>query len=155
MDLADDVRAGILSGFRLVQLDEMMVTKRTLAKADWTPKLQNASIDWQQMGTGALAVIAAVSRERGVEQAMIFPKSVNVPKFKIFLESVRAANPFDNIMLVMDNLSVHRNREVLERMEELSFRWAYTPRYSPAFNGIEEMWSISKAYIKKERLNEI
>ena len=42
MELADDVRSGILSGFRLVQLDEMIVTTRTLAKSDWTAKYQNA-----------------------------------------------------------------------------------------------------------------
>ena len=40
-------------------------------------------------------------------------------------------------------------------MDELGFRYAYTPRYSPQYNGIEEVWSISKAYIKKERLNSI
>ena len=42
MELADDVRSGILSGFRLIQLDEMMVTTRTLAKFDWAAKHQNA-----------------------------------------------------------------------------------------------------------------
>ena len=107
------------------------------------------------MDTGALAVVAAISRERGVEAAMIFPKSLNVSRFKIFLENLRADNPFDNIMLCLDNLSVHRNHEVLERMNELSFRWSFTPRYSPQYNGIEEVWSISKAYFKKERLNAI
>ena len=40
-------------------------------------------------------------------------------------------------------------------MDELGFRYAYTPRYSPRYNGIEEVWSISKAYIKKEKLNAI
>ena len=50
---------------------------------------------------------------------------------------------------------MHKNREIQERMDELGFRYAYTPRYSPRYNGIEEVWSISKAYIKKERLNAI
>ena len=61
------------------------------------------------MDTGALAVVAAISREQGVEMAMIFPKSLNVSRFKIFLDNLRAAHPFDDIMLVMDNLSVHKN----------------------------------------------
>ena len=84
---------------------------------------------------------------------MTFPRSVNVSRYKIFQESLRAANPFDNIILCKDNLSVHRNFEVQERMDELGFRYTYTPRYSPQYNGIEEVWAISKAYVKKERLN--
>ena len=86
---------------------------------------------------------------------MVFKRSVNVSKFKIFLEELRSAWPFDDMLLCMDNLSVHRNVEVRERMEELGFRWCFTPRYSPAYNGIEEVWAASKAYIKKERLNRI
>ena len=38
-------------------------------------------------------------------------------------------------------------------MDELGFRYAFTPRYSPQFNGIEQVWNMSKHYIKKERLN--
>ena len=75
---------------------------------------------------------------------MTFPRSVNVIKFKVFLEELRRLNPFDDIILVMDNLAVHRNRFTKERMIELGYRWTYTPRYSPAFNGIEEVWAQSK-----------
>ena len=107
------------------------------------------------MNGKAVAVLAAVSREFGVELAMCFPSAVNVSRFKIFLENLRSARPFDNMILCMDNLAVHRNREVKERMDELVFRYCCTPRYSPQYNGIEEVWSQSKAYIKKERLNAI
>ena len=55
----------------------------------------------------------------------------------------------------MDNLRVHRNQYAVERMDELSFRWAWTPRYSPLYNDIEEVWAMSKRYIKQERLNAI
>ena len=109
MNLADDVRGANLQGFRILQIDEAMYTKRVLPKFDWSKKHKNASIDWQKMDTGALAVVAAISREQGVEMAMIFPKSLNVSRFKIFLDNLRAAHPFDDIMLVMDNLSVHKN----------------------------------------------
>ena len=40
-------------------------------------------------------------------------------------------------------------------MDELSFRYAYTPRYSPWYNGCEEVWSMSKQYIRKKRLSAI
>jgi transposase len=55
----------------------------------------------------------------------------------------------------MDNLRVHKNPYSEERMDELGFRWAWTPRYSPQYNGIEEVWSMCKSYVKKQRLNAI
>ena len=67
------------------------------------------------MNEGAKAVIAAISRERGIEKTMIFKRSVNVSRFKVFLEELRAAWPFDNMLLCMDNLSLHHNVEVRER----------------------------------------
>ena len=86
---------------------------------------------------------------------MQFPKSVNIPKFKVFLDELRILNPFDNMLIIMDNLKVHKNQYSVERMNELGFRWAWTPRYSPQYNGIEEVWSMSKSYVKKKRLNAI
>ena len=133
----------------------MMVTKRSIPKTDWNLKYSNTGLDFTQMNNGAIAVLAAVSREKGVELAMTFKRSVNVPKFKLFLDELRRKNQFDNMLIVFDNLAVHRNQHVLERMEELSFRWAFTPRYSPSFNGIEEVWAQSKQWLKQERLNAI
>ena len=100
-------------------------------------------------------MLAAISNERGVESVMISTRSINCVKFKMFLDAVREQHPYDQILFVMDNLSVHKNKKVLERMDELGFRWAYTPRYSPAFNPIEETFAEVKHYIKKKRLNAI
>ena len=55
----------------------------------------------------------------------------------------------------MDNLKLQKSHNVLERMDELGFRYAYTPRYSPAFNPIEETFAEVKHYIKKKRLSAI
>jgi len=52
-------------------------------------------------------------------------------KFKCFLDELRNRNPFDDILLVMDNLSFHKSRAMKERMDELGFMYTYTPTYSP------------------------
>jgi len=41
---------------------------------------------------------------------------------------------------------------VRERLNDLAFEYAFTPAYSPRFNGIEEVWSLAKAAIKADRL---
>ena len=52
-------------------------------------------------------MLNAISKEKGQEHYMIFPKSVNAAKFKKWLDAMRAANGDDKICLLMDNLSVH------------------------------------------------
>ena len=55
----------------------------------------------------------------------------------------------------MDNLGVHKSRETKERMDELGFRYTFTPTYSPKYNGIEEVIGIGKSLVKKKRLEMI
>ena len=110
LELQDDLRSALLLGFRVVQIDEMMVTRRTFPTHDWAKLCSNTSLDLGQMNTAATAVIGAISREMGVELMMQFPRSVNVMRFKIFLEELRRKYPYDNMILVMDNLAVHRSQ---------------------------------------------
>ena len=69
--------------------------------------------------------------EFGVDLVMIFKKSVNIKKFKTFLDELRSKFWTDDILLVMDNLSVHISKETKQRMDELGFQYSYTPPYSP------------------------
>ena len=84
---------------------------------------------------------------------MTFRKSINVTKFKFFLQELRQKFIYDDIILVLDNLAVHKNKGSKERMEELGFRYTWVPPYSPELNGgIEETWSQGKMKIKGERM---
>ena len=112
-------------------LDEMLVTKKTFPKNEWFNIKKNCTLDMSNMYCEPIAVIGAVSRERGIESVMCFKKSVNVMKYKIFLDNLRRINLTENIIIVQDNLAVHRNQHSVDRMNELSFRYAWTPRYSP------------------------
>ena len=40
-------------------------------------------------------------------------------------------------------------------MDELDYIYLYTPAYSPAYNGIEEVIGMGKAIVKKKRLDKI
>ena len=85
----------------------------------------------------------------------IFRKALNVDMFLVFLEDLRAKNPFTDMILMMDNLRVHRSERARDRMDELGFKYCYTPRYSPQYNGIEEVWAMAKQHIRKERFSMI
>ncbi len=133
-------------------LDEFVVTKRTLSTHVWTRKLTNAQMDMSWIRQPCKAVLLAVSQEMGLDHIEVYNNSVNKEKFKIFLHNLRSKYPFDDMVLIMDNLAVHRSREVRERMHELSFPHTFTPAYSPQYNGVEEVINIGKQMVKKERL---
>ena len=128
-------------GFRIIYLDEMMVTKSTMALNEWSCKLSNHEVDMQHFGKETLAVLAAVSKEYGVDMLMTFETSVNILKFKIFIDELRTKYFYEDICIYMDNLSVHRSRAVKERLDELSIAYVFGPPYSPEFNPIESVFS--------------
>ena len=86
---------------------------------------------------------------------MTFKDSVNIPKYKVFVEELRARYFLDDICLYFDNLSVHRSHAIRDRLDELGIAYIFNPPYSPEFNGIEFVFSIFKNRIKRERLNAI
>ena len=76
-----EIRFALTQGFRIIYLDEMMVTKSTLPKTEWSHKLENYRLDLSKIDTSAVAVLCAVSREFGVEHIMLFRRSVDRMKF--------------------------------------------------------------------------
>ena len=52
----------------------------------------------------------------------------------------------------MDNLSVHRSRDVKERLEELGMPAIFNAAYSCQNNPIEHVFSVVKHFFKKARL---
>ena len=91
-------------------LDECMCTKGTMPTHVWTLPYTNESLDKNQTNMTPIVIILAVSRENGLELIQTYPRSINAMKFKCFLDELRNRNPFDDILLVMDNLSFHKSR---------------------------------------------
>ena len=75
---------------------------------------------------------------------MTFEKSVNIQKFKIYLEELRRKYFFDDLCIYMDNLSMHTSVDIKESLEDLSIKCIYAPVYSPEFNSIEICFSKAK-----------
>ena len=89
-----------------------MVTKSTIPTHEYSQKNQNIEIDYRQYAHKTVAVVAAISAQCGVDMVMTFEKSINIPKFKIFLEELRRKFFFDDLCIYLDNLSVHTSGAV-------------------------------------------
>jgi transposase len=61
-----------------------------------------------------------------------------------FLEEVRANNPNDSIVVVLDNFRSHRAQATQRRAQELGICLTYLPPYSPDLNPIEQLWRCLK-----------
>ena len=91
-----------------------------------------------------LAVLAAISMEKGLEHFKIFEKSVNIPKFKGYLQELRERNGDDKIALFLDNLSAHKSDKTKTEAARLGFRLIFNVPYSPEYNPIEFVFSKVK-----------
>ena len=60
------------------------------------------TVDVARLEEPTLALLSAISKEKGQEHYKIFENSVNVAKFKDYLTELRAKNAGDKICLFMD-----------------------------------------------------
>ena len=54
-------------GRRIIYLDETMFTRKTVPKTEWSRKKENLTVDMDKLDEPTLAVLAAISKENGVE----------------------------------------------------------------------------------------
>jgi transposase len=55
----------------------------------------------------------------------------------------------------LDNLAVHKTKEVLETYERLNIKPIFNVPYSPQFNGIESYFSLLKGEYKKRLMQKL
>ena len=53
-----------------------------MVDTEWALPKQNVSVDEARLNEPCLALLSAISAEKGQEYFQIFPRSVNVAKFK-------------------------------------------------------------------------
>ena len=131
-------------GYRVVYLDEICFTRTTVPKTEYCLQKENVAADLAHLNEPTLAVLSAISKEKGQEHFQIFHNSVNIQKFKGYLNKLRQENGDEKIALFMDNLSTHISEKSKVEMAKLGFRHIYNVPYSPDFNPIEFVFSKVK-----------
>ena len=121
-----------------------MFTKSALPKTEYCLPRQNLNIDKSQTNEPAMALLSGISKEKGQELFMMFPQSVNIPKFKEYLTKLREVNGDSKICLFMDNLTTHTSNRTKDNMRELGIRYIWNIAYSPDYNPIESVFSKVK-----------
>ena len=66
-----------------------------------------------------------------------------------FLRKIRYSNPFNHILVILDNFSSHRTENVAITAEILNIELVFLPPYSPQLNPIELIWKSIKRVISR------
>ncbi len=68
---------------------------------------------------------------------------------------IRESNPEGRLAIFMDNLYVHKTKEIVKTLEDLNMLSIFSVPYSPQFNGIESYWFLVKQYYKKQLIQRV
>lgn len=90
-------------------------------------------------------------RQDGSTTCMTIEGAINGEVFRVYVRDVLLPTLQPGDVLVMDNLSTHKDRESLEMLKQAGVTVRFLPAYSPDYNPIEMMWSKVKALLRKEQ----
>lgn len=96
-----------------------MFTYNSYEKRAWSCRGKNIEVLQTLSSKKSVAIIAGVSLNRGVEIVHLKPRSITTDGFLDYLLDLRESYGTSSIFLFMDNLSVHKSKRSLEKMQEL------------------------------------
>lgn len=88
-------------------------------------------------------------RQDGSTACMTVEGAVNAEVFRSYVREILLPTLETGDILVMDNLSAHKDRQALDLLENAGVTVRFLPAYSPDLNPIELMWSKVKAFLRK------
>ncbi len=94
-------------------------------------------------------LIASISLEGRMGQAMAIEGSADKEVFEAYIEHFLAPELEEGQVVVVDNLGAHKPDRVRELIEERGAELVYLPSYSPDLNPIEEAFSKIKGLVRK------
>ena len=84
----------------------------------------------------------------GTTACMTLEGTTDTESFRAYIEAVLVPTLRAGDLVVMDNLSPHKNDATLARIIEVGAEVLFLPAYSPDLNPIEKMWSKVKALLR-------
>jgi len=96
----------------------------------------------------ATTMISSI-RQDGSTACMTVEGALNAEIFRTYVGEILLPTLRPGDILVMDNLSAHKDAEALRLLEEAGVKVRFLPAYSPDYNPIELMWNKVKNHLRK------
>ena len=84
----------------------------------------------------------------GTTASMHLPGALDTAAFLVYVREILCPTLQRGDIVIMDNLSVHKNAEAQTLVEAAGAEIRFLPAYSPDLNPIEKMWSKIKAWLR-------
>jgi len=133
---------------RLVFLDESGFRLGSSPRYGWAPKGAKAPGKHVQGKWETITMLGAVALD-GLRGFMTIDAGTGNDVFSAFVEHELVPNLRSGDIVVMDNLSAHRNAAVLGQIHAAGAQTLFIPPYSPEFNPIEKLWGKLKDLIRR------
>jgi transposase len=137
-----------LNAADLVALDESGANLALALRYGWAPKGERSS-GQAPCNRGANTTLLAAMTPQGLLAAMTVEGAANTEVFLTYLDEVLCSALRPGQVVLLDNLSMHKNAAVRERIEACGCQLIFLPRYSPDFNPIEGAFSKLKASLRR------
>jgi transposase len=100
-------------------------------------------------GRNRLNVLGAYSPDDHTLEAIVGTESCDAELVCRLLHNLRAANPGQSVLVVLDNARYQRARRVRALARRLRIRLLFLPPYSPNLNLIERFWKFLRKKVMR------
>jgi transposase len=90
-------------------------------------------------------------RLNGNTECVVFDGAVNKKMFSAYMEDMPLPELRHGDIVIMDNLSAHKNSFDTRKFTSQGITIKYLPAYSPDLNPVEKMWSKVKTKLRESQ----
>ena len=132
---------------KLVFIDESGA-KTNMTRLYGRAKQGQRAVDDAPSGRWCTTTMISSVRLDGSTACMVVDGATNKDIFHAYVEHILLPTLKTGDIVVMDNLSAHKNQKVRDMIESVGAQLWFLPPYSPDLNPIEKMWSKIKAILR-------
>ncbi len=132
---------------KLVFIDESGA-KTNMTRLYGRAKQGQRAIDDAPSGHWSTTTMISSMRLDGSTACMVVDGATNKDVLQAYAEHILLPTLEAGDIVVLDNLSAHKNKKVRDIIESVGAQLWFLPPYSPDLNPIEKMWSKIKAILR-------
>jgi len=132
---------------KLVFIDESGA-KTNMTRLYGRAKAGQRVVDNVPAGHWCTTTMISSVRLDGSTACMVVDGATNTEVFKAYVKHILLPTLKPGDIVVLDNLSAHKNQETRELIESVGAEVWFLPPYSPDLNPIEKMWSKIKSILR-------
>jgi len=136
-----------------MNLENLVFIDESGAKTNMTRLYSRAkqgqrAVDDAPSGHWSTTTMISSMRLDGSTACMVVDGATSKDIFQAYVEHILLPTLKAGDIVVLDNLSAHKNKTVREMIESVGAELWFLPPYSPDLNPIEKMWSKIKAILR-------